>query len=89
MDSKRDTRYVSIIAREFRTALGLSVSTPVKVAFDAEAENITVTLPSGLYRMEIGSDDDEFSFRRLTHADGVTDYVSFPFPPDWIALEEG
>lgn len=73
-------RYETIVAREFRTALGLAPIVPVTVVFTPD-ERIVVTINNhhqSVYVMQIGSDDDEFYFKSLGR-----NVVRFPMPADW------
>jgi hypothetical protein len=89
---KEMTPYVAILAREFRKARGLPEDRPLSIAFRAD-ESIVIledpstilpgVLSSNVWIMQIGSDDDDFTFY---DNDGVE--CKFPIPEDWFKLEE-
>lgn len=77
-------KYLEIVAREFSAASGLAIG-PEHVDFNFDEETITVSTPDGAaYVMQLGSDDDGFYFMEI---DGPGE-IDFPFPADWIDLEE-
>lgn len=84
----RNPEYEFIIMREFRKVAGIAPEVPMVVSF-TEDEEIVVSVKidgaTDFYIMNIGSDDDEFYFRKLK-SDTV---LMFPFPQDWLTLEEG
>lgn len=84
----RNPEYEFILMREFRKAAGIAPEVPMVVSF-TEGEEIVVSVKTekgtDFYVMNIGSDDDEFYFRKLK-SDTV---ILFPFPQDWLTLEEG
>lgn len=63
-----------IITREFKKASGAK---QVLVQIDLENERIEVTADGKKFVMEIGSDDDCFTFVRGKQV------ISFDFPKDW------
>jgi hypothetical protein len=89
------TKYEEILEREFRRVLSLTPEIVVKPIFGLEAGGessneiihcVVVHPINGiqLYTMFIGSDDDEFVFINQETGDVTT----FPFPDDYIEMEE-
>jgi hypothetical protein len=71
----------SIIKREFEAASGFTVKA---VEFN-EDESILVVTSAMAFRMDVGSDDDEFRFVETSNGHEV----SFAYPADWLdAIDE-
>lgn len=68
-----------ILEREFRKAKDIPADVDIDVRF-TEDETIEVAFQCMEYVMEIGSDDDYFSFHEVEG----DDHVKFDFPPDWL-----
>jgi hypothetical protein len=72
-----------IVEREFRKAAGILEGIPITVVF-TEDETIDIDADGIKYQMQIGSDDDGFSFVEQNVDTGFVPFVvEFAFPRDW------
>lgn len=69
------TKSAAILKRDFEAASGMKVS---RVGWPEDDESILVHANGKTYRMDIGSDDDDFIFAHGDHE------VTVPFSDDWM-----
>lgn len=72
-------RCAAILARDFARTTGATV---VSVTFTDDERIIVATSDHFTWYMDIGSDDEEFTF------ESPAGYVSVPFSPEWIKINE-